>query len=157
MVVQQATRRDALKPTGHLVEAFGETRNLEGWAENAAVCRGALRRRLASMHAEVALHLPAHARVKASALPGTPGSWTWWLIDYEDDPWAQQFVAAHPDGATLEQVGAALGIVRERVRQLEESAIRKCRRAAQKLGAEALAVLEEWELARRRIHPGEAP
>lgn len=139
------------------VEAFGEARALGDWVEGTAVRRAALRRRLASMHAEIALNLPAHARVKHGAPPGTAASWTWWLLDYEDDPWAQAFVAAHPDGATLEEVGAALGIVRERVRQLEESAIRKCRRAAQKLGAEALAVLEEWELARRHIHTWEAP
>lgn len=133
------------------VEAFGEVRPVREWAEDAAVRDAALRRRLASMHAEVALQLPAHARVKRDALPGMPGSWTWWLLDYEDDLWAQTFVAAHPGGATLEEVAAALGIVGERVRQIEEVAMRKCRRAASELGFDAAELRESlrwlWERA----------
>lgn len=142
---------------GRRIQAFGEIRNLTDWSREAGLERAPLRQRLQRFDPEIAMRLPACARVNPEAAPGTPGAWTWYVLAYHEDPWAQAFVAAHPDGATLEQVGAALGIVRERVRQLEESAIRKCRRAAQKLGAEALAVLEEWELARRRIHPGEAP
>lgn len=42
---------------------------------------------------------------------------------YADDPAARAFVAAHPGGATLEEVGAAFGVTREAIRQIEERAL----------------------------------
>lgn len=54
------------------------------------------------------------------------------------DPWgelpwalhreAHEVVAAHPDGMTLEEIGDILGLTRERVRQIEASALRKLRK-----------------------------
>ncbi len=44
---------------------------------------------------------------------------------YDDDEQAQAFVAAHPDGATLEEIGELWGITRERVRQIERDALRQ--------------------------------
>lgn len=38
------------------------------------------------------------------------------------------------DGVTLEEVGKALGVTRERARQIEHSALRKCRRWAERNG-----------------------
>lgn len=46
-------------------------------------------------------------------------------VTYED---MIAFIDKHPDGATLEEVGEVLGITRERVRQIEFSALRKLRR-----------------------------
>jgi len=46
---------------------------------------------------------------------------------YLRDEAAQRFVHDNPDGATLEEVAAALGVSRERVRQIEARAIRKLR------------------------------
>lgn len=43
------------------------------------------------------------------------------------DQAARRFVDEHPDGATLEEVAAALGVSRERVRQIESRALRKLR------------------------------
>lgn len=43
------------------------------------------------------------------------------------DPVAQAFVRKHPDGATLEEVGEAFGVSRERIRQIEEQALRHLR------------------------------
>lgn len=50
-----------------------------------------------------------------------------------DLPWAQHkeakdVVAAHPDGMTLEEIGAVLGLTRERVRQIEATALVKLRK-----------------------------
>ncbi|MBZ0116592.1 MAG: hypothetical protein K8H88_06350 [Sandaracinaceae bacterium] len=53
---------------------------------------------------------------------------------YGEDRAAQAFVAEHPDGATLEQVGLALGVTRERVRQIELDALRHFRQRARVAG-----------------------
>lgn len=65
------------------------------------------------------------------------------------------FVAEHPDGATLAEVSALFGVSRERVRQIEESALAKLVRircispARRKARARAYgALLEELELER---------
>ncbi len=44
---------------------------------------------------------------------------------FADDPECQRFVADHPDGASLEEIGQALGICRESVRLIEEAALKK--------------------------------
>ena len=44
---------------------------------------------------------------------------------WEDDLVCQKLVRDNPDGMTLEQVGQVLGLTRERVRQIEEQALRK--------------------------------
>lgn len=63
------------------------------------------------------------------------------LIDaatrYEDDPHAQAFVASHPDGATLEEVSVHFGLTRERVRQIEERALRSLVLRLQLMGISA--------------------
>lgn len=62
-------------------------------------------------------------------------------LPFARDPDAQRFVADHPDGATLEQVGDALGVTRERVRQLERTALGRLRKRA------ALAGIDPSDLA----------
>jgi DNA-directed RNA polymerase sigma subunit (sigma70/sigma32) len=56
------------------------------------------------------------------------------LSPYEEDFAARVFVAMHPDGATLEQVGAVLDVTRERIRQIEAAALRKLRATCQRMG-----------------------
>lgn len=51
----------------------------------------------------------------------------WSDLEWEEHGEAQQIVAENPDGMTLEQVGAVLGVTRERVRQIEAQALRKLR------------------------------
>lgn len=46
---------------------------------------------------------------------------------YEDDPAAQRFVAEHPGGAMLEEIADVLGVTRQRVQQIEASALRHMR------------------------------
>lgn len=51
------------------------------------------------------------------------------LIDkdtrYAEDAAAIEFVETHPGGGTLEEVGELMGLTRERIRQIEERALRK--------------------------------
>lgn len=76
---------------------------------------------------------------------------------YDDDVAAQLCVAAFPDGMTLEQVGEALGLTRERVRQIEKHALRRIALKLRQLRSRAPAgALEIDALAARFGHaPGE--
>lgn len=53
-------------------------------------------------------------------------------LPFEDDPEAQRFVEENPSGATLSEIGACLGVTRERVRQIEEEALRKLNAAVRR-------------------------
>lgn len=44
-------------------------------------------------------------------------------LPYEEDDLTQLFVAEHPGGATLDEIGDLLGVSRERVRQIVEAAL----------------------------------
>lgn len=63
------------------------------------------------------------------------------LIDnetrYEDDFVCRVFVHMYPKGQTLAMVGEMLSLSRERVRQIEERALRKLRANVAALGLEA--------------------
>ena len=125
-----------LQPSSNVryIEAFGESHTLAEWAVITACGESTLRKRLSEHPPEVALAMPSYTHVDATADPGAPRSWTWDLLPWEDDVWARRWVATHPSGATLDEVGDALGVVRERVRQIEETAKRKLRLAADALG-----------------------
>lgn len=49
----------------------------------------------------------------------------WSDLEWESHPEAQVVVSEYPAGMTLEQIGAAMGITRERVRQIERAALDK--------------------------------
>lgn len=123
------------------VEAFGETHTIAEWAEITGIGTRSLYARLheAGMPPEIALTLPHRARVDLAAPCGGPDSWTWILLPYEDDEWAQDFVVRHPRGATLEEVAAAMGVDKEAVRQVESQALRSLLR----LGTAALRLLRQ--------------
>lgn len=94
-----------------------------------------IRRDLAMVDPEFAMLLPSRMRVQRLAVPaGEPGSWSWDALQWERDPWAQQFVLEHPSGATLEEVAHVLGVTREAIRQVEDRAMRKVLREARRLG-----------------------
>jgi transcriptional regulator with XRE-family HTH domain len=60
---------------------------------------------------------------------------------YVDDPAARLFVAHFGDAASYEDVGEALGVSRERVRQIEEVALRKLRLGMRAAGITAADVV----------------
>lgn len=65
--------------------------------------------------------------------------------EVHDLRWSCSLDLAEHEGLTLDQVGQALGVTRERVRQLEVRALAKAQRAAKRMGLDfpALALLEE--------------
>jgi hypothetical protein len=56
---------------------------------------------------------------------GAPGSRTWYDLPYEKDEWAREFVKAHPDGASMEDVGAAIGVEVSWICEIEQGAFKK--------------------------------
>jgi hypothetical protein len=126
------------------LKAYGTSMPLTEWARLYGLRPGHLRRRLQALKGlppEVVLGLRYVRHLDPRAKPGAPHSWTWDLLPWEDDAWAQAFLAKHPGGATLEEIAQALGLVRERVRQIEEVALRKCKREAKRLGVPVEALL----------------
>jgi hypothetical protein len=63
-----------------------------------------------------------------------PGALIDAITPYASDVAAQLFVAHFGDGATLEDIGDALGVTRERVRQIEQVALRHLRARAKLAG-----------------------
>ena len=49
-------------------------------------------------------------------------------VPFEHDKAAQEFVAAHPNGAGYEDIGRVFGLSRQRIMQIEENALRKLSR-----------------------------
>lgn len=126
--MQRDIPRSKMASHVRLIEAWGKRRTVTEWSVLSGQCESGLRQRLGrGWPAEVAISLPPATRVDMEANPGAPMSWTWDVLPWRDDPWAQAFVRAHPDGGSLEEVGKAIGVTRERVRQLEESALMKLR------------------------------
>jgi DNA-directed RNA polymerase sigma subunit (sigma70/sigma32) len=48
-------------------------------------------------------------------------------LPFERDEAAQRFVEEHPEGASLNEIGEALGVTYERARQIEAAAMAKLR------------------------------
>lgn len=139
--------------------AFGARRTVNEWASYLSIDHRSLVRRLNLLpwvDPAFVLAMPDGQHFDPSLPGGAPKSWSWSSLPWERDPWAQGWVDAHAHGATLEEVGRALGLTRERVRQVEEVAFRKLRRRAQRLGiaplVEAVRALEEMR-EKREVTP----
>lgn len=112
----------------HLVSGWEELRTVAEWAELANQNERRLCDYLnAGIPLEAAVQIPRNARVDLDAPPGGPLSWTWYALPPDLDPWFHDFRKNHPGGATLEEVGYVMGVTRERLRQLEEMALRRLR------------------------------
>ena len=141
-----------------VIDAFGESRTVQEWSDVLGDGVVSLQRRLnafAMLPPAVVLSMPKGIRFRDVPL-GAPKSWTWDALPWEADRWARAWVDAHPGGATLEEVGKALGVTRERVRQVEEMGMRKFERAARKQGLSVRAMFEalrDLRDARVRVMP----
>lgn len=131
MISQQAFSFAADIPIADTLTVRGETRYIVEWAKIAGISEDTLRKRLAAeWEPEEAVTKPKALTNRAVVLrghvpDGAPGSSTWYDLPWEKDTWAQEFVAAHPDGASLEQVGDAMGVKVSWVCEMEQNALAK--------------------------------
>lgn len=71
---------------------------------------------------------PGHDRRSCGRADKSPRPFDPWSdLEWEEHREAQKIVRENPDGMTLEEVGAKLGVTRERVRQIEAAALKKLR------------------------------
>lgn len=116
----------------------GRTLTIGQWAEETGLSRPALFGRLyRQWPLEEALTVPATSKAKAHRRTPRIDSTTPYALDRE----AQRLVREHPQGMTLDEVGVALGITRERVRQIEHRAVEKLRIAAERRYGERAAAM----------------
>lgn len=104
-------------------------KTLRAWSEESGVPYNTLCRRV---HRGIPLDVALKGRVNLSRMSeaqsvGGIGSLTWQTLPWEQDQAAQRLVREYPAGLVLSSVGAAMGLTKERVRQLEFYALRKLR------------------------------
>lgn len=80
------------------LSAFGKVLSIEAWAAEIGLRPRALQDRLSRLPSEAALTLSVNARYGDTQGLGEPRSWSWDVLRWEDDPWAQRFVEEHPGG-----------------------------------------------------------
>lgn len=107
----------------------GETLTLREWAERTGIRAALLRKRIVTDRWDVERALTAPRRNYPMSCKRIRDAVVDLDTPYEQDPIAQAIVRRWPDGLPLEAVGALVGWSRERVRQIEESALRKLREA----------------------------
>lgn len=128
--VVRVGRRDKGGPESRLWLSVHETlRDAEAARDKArrapsaawlAAERASLARRRAS--AERRLGLPRSRSVVP--VDASPRRVAFETLPFAEDAETVAFVEAHPDGATLDEIGEWLGVTRERVRQMEADALR---------------------------------
>lgn len=89
-----------------------------------------------------ALSMPSFTTGASLSVPaGHPGSWSWGAIPYDDDDHAWYVDAHHPEGLSLQEVAAVLGVSTERASQIEISAMRKFCQHAKGMGIDVRKLL----------------
>jgi hypothetical protein len=127
-------RADAAPGTERTLTVNGQTRRMSEWASRLGISTDALAKRLAAgWDHEEAVSTAKLKTNRARALryairAGEPGSWSWYEQPFERDAYAQEFVTLHPDGASMEDVGAVMGILCSWVCEIEQGALKKLRK-----------------------------
>jgi hypothetical protein len=130
-----------------LVTARGETKTVYGWAHETGLCAQTIYKRLASGYAPESAVSPFRPSRKADAdiPPGEPGSLSWDLLEWDEDPWAWRVVAMNGDGMLLGEVGEMFALSEQRIEEVEKVAWRKV-----KIGEELVELLG-WPEAEPRL------
>jgi hypothetical protein len=109
----------------HLVTYNGVTRPVSDWARYLGIGRTTMWKRLHRFPLDVAMTMPR--RSSSKPVVEHEGS----LVDgrrrFADDQHAVSAVLCKPDGMEHHEIGDLVGVGRERIRQIEEAALRKLR------------------------------
>jgi hypothetical protein len=116
-----------------VITAYGETKTVYSWAADQGICAQAIYRRLASGYsseAAVSKFRPSRASGSASseAQPGEPGSLSWDLLEWDEDPWAWR-VVAEQGAMDLARIGQHFGLSIQRIEEIEKETFAKVRLA----------------------------
>ncbi len=113
--------------------ACGVSLTISEWSKRTGITRSLLRKRKRKGWSDQeTVTTPDHTRHAGLRIPiGHPQSVSWTRDTWENDDHAWYVVMHQPDGLTLEQIGAVMGLGFERVRQIEQEALDKLRQLAE--------------------------
>lgn len=121
--------RARYQPAAHVrrLRVNGERLTISQWSRRTGLTKSLIRaRKRKGWTDREAVTTPDCVRHANLRIPdGHPGSVSWNRDAWEEDHHAWYVVACHPDGLTLEEVGAVMGLSDERVRQIQDDAIAK--------------------------------
>ncbi len=110
----------------------------DGWRSHCRACEAAAMRLWRAAH-PVRLPNKSHTALRPDMVRAVNE------LPYSQDDWSWYVVESHPNGLVLDEIAQLLGVSRERIRQIEEQAIAKLKRA---LGADVPMLLSELTRAR---------
>lgn len=116
------------------VTAHGETLTVYQWAARQNMCAQTIYKRLTSDYSPEAAVSPNRPsrRADPDAPPGEPGSLSWDLLEWDEDPWAWRVIAQQPplterrrEPMLLGEVGKYFALSEQRIEEVEKTAARK--------------------------------